>query len=70
MEHTFRFKTNIKCNGCVATVQPTLDAEKAITSWAVATTEPDKILTVNSESLSEEEIINLVKLAGFKAESL
>lgn len=70
MEHTLKFRTNIKCAGCIEQVKPVLDAEKEIISWSVATEEADKVLTVQTEDLTAVEIINLVKSAGYKAESL
>ncbi|WP_129021743.1 heavy-metal-associated domain-containing protein [Edaphocola flava] len=69
MEQTLKFKTNINCGGCVAKVQPRLDAEKDIHSWTVDTDNPDKILTVETE-LSKEDIINLIQMAGFKIETV
>lgn len=62
----FKFKTNIKCGGCIATVKPHLDQLKGIKSWSVDTTTPDKILTVEVEDLNAEEIQKTVEKAGFK----
>ena len=41
-----RFKTNINCGGCVASVKPHLDNADGIWHWEVDTTK-DKVLTVN-----------------------
>jgi copper chaperone CopZ len=65
-----RFKTNINCGGCVATVKPHLDAATDIAQWQVDTGSKDKVLTVSLEGISEEQIVGLVKKAGFKIESL
>jgi copper chaperone len=64
---TLKFKTNINCSGCVAKVTPALQEEKAISEWNVDTTNPQKILTVQTESLTEDEVIKLVNKAGFTA---
>jgi len=45
---TLKFKTNIKCAGCVATVKPKLDAIVGIGHWEVETQDPDKILTITA----------------------
>ncbi len=65
-----QFKTNIKCGGCLATVTPHLNALEGIQNWEVDITNPDKILTVQTEEVSFEEIKQAVNAAGFKAESL
>jgi copper chaperone len=62
------FKTNINCSGCVAKVAPALDQEPAIQAWKVDTSHPDKLLSVESETLGAEAIVELVKAAGFQAE--
>ncbi len=65
-----KFKTNIKCGGCVATVTPYLDQESSIEDWQVATDSPDKVLTVSGKDLDPQRIKNLLKEAGFKADVL
>lgn len=66
----YQFKTNINCSGCVAKVTPVLDQNEEIKEWNVDTNNPDKILTVTTEKLGEEEVKDMVQRAGFKAESL
>lgn len=67
---TLKFKTNIKCGGCIATVTPYLNKVNEISKWEVDTVNPDKILTVEAENMSSQEIIDKVKEAGFTAEKL
>jgi len=67
---TLKFKTNIKCGGCVATVTPFLNGEKSVEKWQVDTNNPDKILTVEGSAINEEEVIESVEKAGFKIEPL
>lgn len=62
---TFQFKTNINCGGCIKSVTPHLDNAEGIAKWEVDTTNPDKILTVQSEGISEDEVIEVVKKAGY-----
>lgn len=67
---TLQFKTNIDCGGCVARVTPRLNETKGIQSWKVDTDNPDKILTVETEALGSENIIEVVKKVGFSIEPL
>ena len=67
---TLKFKTNIKCGGCITAVTPFLNKLTAIKTWEVDTVNPDKILTVKSENLSSAEVISKIKEAGYSAESI
>jgi len=67
---TLKFKTNIKCSGCIATVTPYLNNLTDVKNWEVDTVNPDKILTVISENGSSEEIISKLKEAGYSAETI
>ncbi len=64
------FKTSAKCKGCVAQIDAALEGRLADGSWNIDLTSPDKVLAVEDESLSDEEIVSLVKSAGFKAERI
>ena len=67
---TLKFQTNVKCGGCVATITPYLNQEQGISSWNVDTTNPQRILTVETESLTSGEIIVLMNKAGYQAEPI
>jgi len=67
---TLKFKTNIKCDGCIAKVGPVLDADSSIEKWEVDLSHPDKILTVSGERISENLIKSALKNAGYTAELL
>ena len=67
---TLKFKTNLNCGGCVATVKPHLDAAEGITAWEVDTTQKDKILTVQTENISSQEVMAVVQNAGYKIEEI
>jgi Cu2+-exporting ATPase len=67
---TFTFKTNINCNGCIASVTPKLAAVSEINSWQVDTDNPDKILTVELNNSKSELITEAVESAGFSIEKL
>lgn len=66
--NTLKFKTNVKCGGCIATVAPHLNQVKGIVSWNVDITDPLKIMTVETEGISPEEITAVMKTAGYQAE--
>lgn len=66
---TFQFKTNINCGKCIAGVTPFLNKVEGI-KWNVDTDHPDKILTIDTERSTEEEIVQAVKKAGFTIEKL
>ena len=64
------FKTNINCSGCVASVKPHLDNAAGIAHWEVDTANKDKILTVESNGATEQQVIQTVEKAGYKIEKL
>ena len=64
-----KFKTNLNCGACVSKVKPALDAAANIQEWHVDTTNADKILTVSSAGISQEEVISLIKAKGFQIET-
>ncbi|MDQ4139814.1 MAG: heavy-metal-associated domain-containing protein [Bacteroidota bacterium] len=61
-----KFKTNINCSGCVAAVTPFLNKEKNIEKWQVDIQNPDKILTVEGNTVKKEEVLEAVEKAGYK----
>ncbi len=67
---TLKFKTTLDCGGCVSKVQSDLDNAKGIEKWNVDTSNPDKILTVESTGITKEEVVNIVKAKGFEAQPL
>ena len=66
--NSLKFKTNINCGGCVARVTPFLDKQDGVDFWEVDTESDDKILTVQGNGVSSEEISATLKKIGFKAE--
>ncbi|MEJ7695013.1 hypothetical protein [Daejeonella sp.] len=67
--NTIKFKTNIKCTGCLAAVTPNLNKAAGETAWQVDLNDVDRILTVETDR-AESEIIAAVKEAGFEAETV
>ncbi len=66
--NTLKFKTNVKCGGCITTVTPYLNQANGIISWNVDTNDPLKIMTVETEGINAEEITSIMKTAGYQAE--
>jgi copper chaperone CopZ len=64
---TLKFKTNVKCEGCLAAVKPFLEESKEINHWEIDLTSPDKILTVQAETIDSEQVCEIVHKAGFNA---
>ena len=68
--NTLKFKTNIKCNNCVAKVSPFLDESIKIKEWNVDLENPDRILTVTGEDLTGEYVKETIMKAGYKADEV
>ena len=66
---TLQFKTNINCGGCFKAVTPTLNQQAGAGSWQVDTTNPNKILTVTSDKVTAEQVVQAVENAGFKIQA-
>jgi len=66
---TFKFKTSIKCDGCIDTIKPYLNYKSKIKEWEVDMANPDKVLTITTD-FSEKDIVNMLKNIGYSAEKL
>lgn len=66
---TTKFKTTIKCSGCIAKATPHLNEAVGESNWNVDINNPSKVLTVNGEA-DEKKIIQTLEKAGFKAEKI
>lgn len=70
MSATLQFKTNINCGNCVRAVSGFLNEVPGVAHWEVDTAVPDKILTVQGDAVTVEEVIAAVQDAGFDIASL
>ena len=66
---TIKFKTTIKCSGCVAKVTPFLNEALGEDNWEVDYNNPSKVLTVVGET-DKAKVVQAVEKAGYKAEAL
>ena len=68
---TLKFKTTIKCSGCLEKVTPYLNETAGEDNWEVDIQTPEKVLTVATDKdITEQEIVKAVVEAGYKIEKL
>jgi copper chaperone len=67
---TLRFKTSLKCGGCVNAITPGLESLNNIEKWSVDLESPDKVLSVESPDDISAEVIESVKKAGYQISRL
>lgn len=61
-----KLKTNVKCDACVATISPNMNALRD-SQWKVDLSHPDRILTVEGKA-STDEVKKALEQAGYKGE--
>ena len=66
----FKFKTNINCGGCIAKVKPALDNAPGIKNWHVDTENADKILSIESDGITDDQVMEIIKAKGFTIEKI
>ncbi|QEC65802.1 heavy metal transport/detoxification protein [Panacibacter ginsenosidivorans] len=68
---TLKFKTTIKCTGCVNKVTPFLNEAAGEDNWEVDLQNADKTLTVAAgEKTTADKVINALEQAGYKGERI
>jgi copper chaperone len=67
---TIRFKTNLKCGGCVKAITPGLESLNIIDTWSVDLENPDRILEIKTPEDVSEQVIESVKKAGYQISRL
>ena len=71
---TLRFKTNLKCKGCIQTIKPEMDSIPEIESWNVLLDIQDKVLEVDVKNKLDTDLIEKFKTvvtnAGYEIEQL
>ncbi len=68
MKQELKFKTNIKCMGCVGQVTEALNEAVGTGNWSVNIQSLDKEMTVKGENLDADLVIAAVNESGFRAE--
>jgi len=67
---TIRFKTNLKCGGCVKAITPGLESLNIIDTWSVDLENPDRVLEIKASVDVSEQVIESVKKAGYQISRL
>jgi copper chaperone len=67
---TLRFKTNLKCNGCIRAITPGLESLNLIEKWSVDLEIHDKVLLVEAAEDISEKVMDSVKKAGYQISRL
>lgn len=67
---TIKFKTNLKCNGCISAITPAMNSIKGIIRWNVDLTTPDRLLIVECEDDVSADVLAAINKAGYKIEKV
>jgi len=70
---TLRFKSSLKCNGCVNAIKPAMEAIDDVKSWRVFLDVSDKIIEIETEGSEEKvskEVQEAVTKAGYRIEQI
>lgn len=70
MKQILKFKTTINCGNCLAKVKPFLDKVEGIDNWSVDLENPSKVLTVETNGATQDQIIDAVESVGFDIEKI
>ncbi len=65
-----KFKTNIKCDGCIAKVTPALNETVGQNNWTVDIQNPAKVLTIKNDAAKKDQVIEALQKVGYKAEEI
>jgi len=65
-----RYKTSLKCGGCVRAITPGLESLNSIEKWSVDLDSTDKILEVEAPEEISDKVIDSVKKAGYQISRL
>ncbi|AHF15843.1 heavy-metal-associated domain-containing protein [Niabella soli] len=63
-----KFKTNLKCEGCISKVTPALNSINGVKDWAVDLKDTDRILTITGSAIAEKAVVQALLQNGYKAE--
>jgi len=68
--NTIKFKSNIKCGGCIAAINESINKMVGENQWEVDLSSENRILTVKTENVTSEEISEKLKNLGYTAEKI
>jgi copper chaperone CopZ len=64
---SLKFKTNIKCQGCINTVKADMDQLAGASHWSVDLNNPDRILTVENPDVIPQEVVSALAKTSYQA---
>lgn len=67
---TLKFKSNIKCSGCIEKVGPVLNDIVGENNWQVDLQVSDRTLTLTAEDVNVDDLIDAIKKVGYTLEKL
>ncbi|MBK7173014.1 MAG: heavy-metal-associated domain-containing protein [Bacteroidales bacterium] len=65
-----KFRTSLKCNGCVNAITPWLSNINEIKSWNVDLNSIDKVLEIEANEDISDQVIENIKKAGYEISRL
>lgn len=65
-----KYKTSLKCNGCIAAIKPGIEQIEGVESWAVDLQSAEKVLTITASKPVSDNVINAVKKTGYLIERI
>ncbi|MFA8299930.1 MAG: hypothetical protein ACEPOV_07205 [Hyphomicrobiales bacterium] len=68
--NTYKFKTSLKCQGCVDSISPFMNAVSEINDWKVDFNSKPPILEVQSNFDISQRVISIVRSSGFECNYL
>ncbi len=64
---TRTYRTNLRCEGCLAAIKPLFDAEPGVASWEADVSSPDRTVTVHSDTVTPARVGELLRQAGYES---
>lgn len=68
--NTMIFKTNAKCEDCLAKIEEILQGKISREEWNLDLSDSNRPLTVASDKLAADDVVKLISKAGFKIEQM
>ena len=68
--NTMIFKTNAKCEGCLAKIEEILQGKISREDWNLDLSDSNRPLIVASDKLAADDVVELISKAGFKIEQM
>jgi copper chaperone len=70
IEVRMKFRTNIKCDACVAKVTPVLNEAVGAGNWSVDLLDPNRTLSLDHLRVSTAELKSRLAMVGYQADEI